>query len=374
MRVLFAGVPAIGHLFPLVPLAAALQARGNEVLFGSLDGGEVVTSSGLPFVNARPGLDWRAEIRRRAAAERPDLLARTVESNSGDREAFVRLAALVNDSAADSFVDLAVRWRPDVVIYDYLFPAGLIAAAKLGVPAVQCDLGFVRTGRLRDLMLADLAPALARHGIELPAPLGVLDIAPRSMAPAQENGWPMRPVAFNGAATLPDRLAARASLPRIAVTLGTVPPKVDGLTRVDRLIAAAAQVNAEFVLVMGKIDISTLGELPANVRAVGWVPWDGVVATSDATVHHGGGGTCLTTLAHGLPQLVLPDGSDRYANADAVHVRGAGLRATADDLSPALLTHVLTDAALRTSAQEVAKEIAAMPAPAEVAARIESLT
>ncbi|MFD8491705.1 glycosyltransferase [Amycolatopsis sp. NPDC059657] len=373
MRVLFAGVPAIGHLFPLVPLAAALQARGNEVLFGSLDGGEVVTSSGLPFVNALPGLDWRTELRRRASAERPDLLARTVETNSGDREVFVRLAALVNDSVVESFVDLALRWRPDVVVYDYLFPAGLLAAARLGVSALQCDLGFIRTGRLRDLMLADLAPALDRLGIDVPAPVGVLDVAPPSMALAQKDGWPMQPIAFNGVSTLPAWLATRADRPRVAVTLGTVPPKVDGLTRVDRLIAAAAQVEAEFVLVMGKIDISTLGELPANVRAVGWVPWDGVVAGSDATIHHGGGGTALTTLVHGVPQLVLPDGSDRYANADAVHARGAGLRATAEDLSPALLGRLLTDEKLRLASREVAAEIAAMPTPADIAARVEAL-
>ncbi|WP_370948353.1 glycosyltransferase [Amycolatopsis sp. cg5] len=371
MRVLFTGVPAIGHLFPLVPLAAALHARGNEVLFASLDGGEVVTSSGLPFVNARPGLDWRTELRRRAAKERPDLLARTVETNSGDREVFVRLAALVNDSAVESFVDLGRCWRPDVVVYDYLFPAGLLAAAKLGVPALQCDLGFIRTGHLRDLMLTDLAPALDRLGIDVPSPLGVLDVAPRSMAPAQENGWPMRPVAFNGVSTLPAWLASRADRPRVAVTLGTVPPKVDGLSRLDHLIAAAAEVDAEFALVMGKIDISTLGELPRNVRAVGWVPWDGVVANSAATVHHGGGGTSLTSLAHGVPQLVLPDGSDRYANA--VHGRGAGLRAVAGDLSPALLARLLTDEKLSLASREVAAEIAAMPTPAEVAARIEAL-
>ncbi len=373
MRVLFAGVPAIGHLFPLVPLAGAFRERRNDVLFVSLDGGEVVADSGLPYHGVAPGLDWRTELRRRAAAERPELLSRTVETNSADREAFVPLAALVNDSAADAVVEAATEWRPDLVVHDYLFPAASIAAAALGVPSIQVDLGFIRTAPLRRLMLAELAPAFARHGVSgTPGPVAVLDQAPPSMAPAQEKGMSLRPVPYNGDGELPEWLGRPSGRPRVAVTLGTVPPKTDGLTRVDRVVAAAAKVDAEFVLVMGKIDISALGGLPENVRAVGWVPWDRVVAASDAVVHHGGGGTTFTALAAGRPQLVLPDGSDRFANADALRDRGAGLTATADEIDSGLLRCFITDEKLTETAREVALEVAAMPSPVTVATRLEA--
>lgn len=376
MRVLFAGAPSAGHLFPLVPLAKAARARGHEVLIGSLDGGEVVAGAGLPFVNVAPGVDWRVELRRRAALECPELLARTLETNSADREAYVPLAALVNETVADSFVDLALRWRADVIVYEYLFPVGLVAATRLGVPALQHDLGFARTANLRRLMLNQLSPAMDRHGISgRPAPAATLDLAPPSMAPAQDGGWPLRPVAYNGRGTLPGWLARRPEgRPRIAVTLGTVPPKVDGLTRIDRVVTAAAQVDVELVLVMGEIDISPLGELPDNVRGVGWVPWDAVLAVSDAAVHHGGGGTTLAALAAGVPQLVLPDGSDRFVNAEAVRDRGAGCAATAEETDADLLRRLLTDEKIAVAAAEVAAEIASMPAPEAIISRIEDLS
>ena len=336
--------------------------------FASLDGGEVVSDSGLPFFNVLPGVDWRSKLRELATARRPELFERTLETNSADREAFVPLAALVNDFVADHVVEFARDWRADLVVYEYQFPAALVAAARLKVPAVQHDLGFVRTPHLRELMVAELAPAFDRHAISPPSQVDTIVIAPPSMITGEPYGWSMRPVPYNGDGTVPDR---RSDRPRIAVTLGTVPPKVDGLDRIDRVVAAAAGVDAEFMLVMGEIDISELGGLPDNVHAVGWVPWDAVLRTCAAAIHHGGGGTTLTALAEGIPQLVLPDGSDRFINADAVRDRGAGLTATAQEIDTELLTRLLTDAELKSAASEVSAEISAMPSPADMVARLE---
>ncbi|MEU3573630.1 nucleotide disphospho-sugar-binding domain-containing protein, partial [Kitasatospora sp. NPDC036755] len=295
MRVLFAGAPGAGHLFPLVPLAEAMHELGHEVAVASMDGGESVAGSGLPYLSIAPGVDWRKEIREAGRTRRPDLMRRVVESNSADREAFVPLAALVNSRVADETVELAERWRPDLVVYDYQFPVALLAAARLGVPAVQHDLGFVRTPKLRALMLAEMADAFARHGIDrLPEPAEVIDLAPPSMAGQERYGCSMRPGAYNGDGELPARLAVPADRPRVAVTLGTVPPKTDGLTRIERVIAAAAEVDAEFVLATGELDLGTLDTLPDNVRAYGWVPWRALLDTCAAAIHHGGSGTALS--------------------------------------------------------------------------------
>ncbi|MFE6503091.1 nucleotide disphospho-sugar-binding domain-containing protein [Kitasatospora sp. NPDC057738] len=375
MRVLFAGVPGIGHLFPLVPLARAMHELGHEVATASMDGGEDVAGAGLPYLPIAPGLDWRKVIREAGRTQRPDLMQRVVESNSADREAFVPLAALVNSRVADDVVELAARWRPDLVVYDYQFPVALLAATRLGVPAVQHDLGFVRTPKLRALMLAEMADTFARHGIDrLPEPAEVIDLAPPSMAGDERYGCSMRPVAYNGEGGLPADLAVPAHRPRVAVTLGTVPPKTDGLTRIERVIEAAADIDAEFVLATGDLDLSTLDTLPDNVRAYGWVPWRALLETCAAAIHHGGSSTALGALDAGIPQLVLPDGSDRFINADAVRDRGAGLRAAAEDIGPALLTRLLTDTELTRAAREVSAEIAAMPSPRAVAERLAGLT
>ncbi|MEV7187423.1 nucleotide disphospho-sugar-binding domain-containing protein [Kitasatospora sp. NPDC093102] len=371
MRVLFAGAPGIGHLFPLVPLARAMRGLGHEVAVASMDGGEPVAGCGLPYLPIAPGVDWRKEIREAGRTRRPDLMRRVIESNSADREAFVPLAAHVNSRVADAMVELAMRWRPDLVVYEYQFPVALLAAARLGVPAVQHDLGFVRTPKLRALMLAEMADTFARHGVDrLPEPADTIDLAPPSMAGEERYGCSMRPVAYNGEGEVPGHLAVPAHRPRVAVTLGTVPPKTDGLTRIERVIAAAAEVDAEFVLATGELDLGTLATLPDNVRAYGWVPWRALLETCAAAIHHGGSSTALSALDAGIPQLVLPDGSDRFITADAVRERGAGLRAGAEDIGPALLDRLLTDDALTRAAREVSAEIAAMPTPTAVAQRL----
>ncbi len=368
MRVLFAGAPGVGHLFPLVPLARAIRGLGHEVAVASMDGGEAVAASGLPYLPLAPGVDWRREIREAGRTRRPDLMRRVVQTNAADREAFVPLAAHVNAAVADAAVELAARWRPDLVVYEYLFPAALLAAARLGVPAVQHDLGFVRTPGLRSLMLTEMAEAFARHGLDpLPEPADTIDLAPPSMAGGEPYGRTLRPVAYNGEGALPEPLAAPAHRPRVAVTLGTVPPKTDGLTRIERVIAAAADLDADFVLATGELDLATLGTLPANVHPYGWVPWRALLDTCTAAIHHGGSGTALAALDAGIPQLALPDGSDRHINAHAVRDRGAGLSATAESIGPALLDRLLTDTTLARTAREVSAEIATMPSPTALA-------
>lgn len=359
MRVLFGGVPAAGHLFPLIPLAQAARAAGHEVVVVSLDDAASLVGD-LPFASPAPGIDWRREIRALGASRLPAQMARTVETNSADREAFVALAALVNDQVAEPVTAFASSWRPDVVVYEYLFPAAAAAATVLGVPAVRHDLGFTE--------IAPLHAVMTKHMTVQMGEVLSLDVAPPSMVGGVPRGWPMRPVSFTGTGEVPPRRGRR-----IAVTLGTVPPKIGGLSTLDRVVTAAGSVDAEFVLVMGDIDISGLGGLAPNVTACGWVPWDELVATSDAVIHHGGHGTALTALTCGVPQLVLPDGSDRFAAAAAVHRRGAGIEARGSDVDAALITELLCDDGLRVAAREVAEEIAGMPEPADVVRRLELL-
>jgi hypothetical protein len=53
--------------------------------------------------------------------------------------------------------------------------------------------------------------------------------------------------------------------------------------------------------------------------------------------------------------------------------RGAGLAVKAGNLTAADLTRLVTDGSLATGAAEVAREMAAMPAPARIVARLAAL-
>src|SRR6185312_2365952 len=101
--------------------------------------------------------------------------------------------------------------------------------------------------------------------------------------------------------------------------------------------------------------------------AAGWLPFDPVLSTCDALVHHGGGGSALTALALGVPQVVVSAHADHAFNAAALARRGAGLGAVPDapgDPTVAdAVDHVVRDPGPRAAARAVAAEIAALPGP-----------
>jgi UDP:flavonoid glycosyltransferase YjiC (YdhE family) len=74
----------------------------------------------------------------------------------------------------------------------------------------------------------------------------------------------------------------------------------------------------------------------------------------------------MTALASGIPQLVLPQGADRYLNAASVTRAGAGATVTAQDLDADRLSALLADKEMATAATAIAEEIAGQPSPTEV--------
>jgi UDP:flavonoid glycosyltransferase YjiC (YdhE family) len=91
-------------------------------------------------------------------------------------------------------------------------------------------------------------------------------------------------------------------------------------------------------------------------------------------VSQGGAGILLGALANGLPQLVLPQGADQFANADGVERAGAGSAlqpgsVTADAVREAA-ERLLSDPGFAERARRVRDEIAAMPDADAVVAQL----
>ena len=53
-----------------------------------------------------------------------------------------------------------------------------------------------------------------------------------------------------------------------------------------------------------------------------YVPQADVLPLCDVAVGHGGSGSTLGALAHGLPMLLLPHGADQFENAQACAALG----------------------------------------------------
>ena len=86
---------------------------------------------------------------------------------------------------------------------------------------------------------------------------------------------------------------------------------------------------------------------------------------ADLLVSHCGSGTMLGGLAHGVPQVALPRGTDQPQNAALLVRAGAGLLVAPEDYAVesivAAVTEVTHEPAYRAAAVHVRDEIAAMP-------------
>lgn len=382
MRVLVAVLPGVGHFFPTVPLAWALRCAGHEVLVATAaEGVDSAVRAGLPVVDTAPGVDIGAIFRQHwgGTAGRSQLLAQRgrdlARAGSRTPDRVFELFAQVSSPLADEMLRVARRWRPDLVIYTRLQAAGLLVAAALDIPAVEHGVGFVREAGFAERYLSFLGPMFERNGVPLKPPEVVsVQVAPPEMMIGDGDGWPMRYVPYNAGGVLPDWLTPAAARRRVVVTLGTVVPWMTGLDALVPVLAAAAEVDAEFVLALGEgADLDALGTLPANVRTVSWVPLAALLAESAAVLHHGGAGSTLTALAAGVPQLVLPHGADQFVNAEAVARHGCGLTREPESVDAAVLDELLSDGPVRAAARAGADAVRVLPAPASLVPRLEAM-
>jgi calicheamicin 3'-O-methyl-rhamnosyltransferase len=108
-----------------------------------------------------------------------------------------------------------------------------------------------------------------------------------------------------------------------------------------------------------------------------FVPQDLVLSRCSLAVIHGGSGSVLGALQHGVPMVVVPLGADQFENAAAVERAGAGVVVIPDRLSVDTIADAaarsLTDDDQRKAATRIAAELSAMPVATDVVPRIEQL-
>ena len=375
MRILITTSPGLGHILPTISFAHAARAAGHDVLYASGGFVSAIAEAGLQVVDVSPDTDYvkiftgfGAGIQREMAAAQG--IRQTMEIG-------LRLFAKVSEPTLDGVVRIAEKWQPDVIMHTQLQAAGLLAAGKLGVPLVSFSLAMGREGGgfedMGEYTFGQLREYFDRHGVaEAPKPAVQLSVSPPSVqgsGAVPDGVWPMRYVPYNGGSVVPEWLLDKPSRRRVLITLGTVVPQM-GLGLVEPIVAAASKVDAEFVLALGNVDLTSLGELPGNVRAVGYLPLGVLLTSCDAVIHHGGAGTTMTTVDAGIPQIVVPQGADQFLNADTVQANGLGLRAQLGDVDVALIERLLTDDSWRANALRVRDELRAMPSPVEVVERL----
>ena len=213
-----------------------------------------------------------------------------------------------------------------------------------GVNGLRADLGLAPIDRLAQLLdAADVVLVTSPPSLDtVPAPL-----APnvRYVGPVFER--------------IDVERAAEEGLPRVIVSLGTT--DMGEREVLERVLAALADEPVSVRATVGDHIDPTAVAAPPNASVRARIPHAAVVPGAAVVVCHGGLGTVLAALRHGVPVLCIPLGRDQHANAAAVVAAGAGRSldrdAAADEIRAAVAA-LMADGPERAGVARMAAAVA----------------
>lgn len=370
MRILFAFAGGPGHGEPLVPVAAAAVAAGHDVRFAG-------RPSALESLAARGFRVYATEEPRRTPRQRKPLLPVDLERERRDFErAFARRGAC---EKAPRLVELFGTWRPDVVVCDESDFGSMIAAERFGIPHVVVLVIAARSFADPAVVGPGLDAIRADHGLpsdpEVAMVHGAVTLAP--FPPSYRD--PVSPLPARTLCYRPGSvpLATPTVPPLVYFTLGTE-FNVESGDLFPRALTGLRELPAEIVVTVGPdIDLAELGPQPPHVRVERYIPQAELLPRASVVVSHGGSGSVLGALAHGLPMVLLPMGADQPYNAARCEELAVArtldvMTATPADVREAV-EDVLSAPGFRTAAESLRDDFAALPGPEQALARIEEL-
>ena len=359
----------------MLPLARALRDRGHAVAVATEAGWHPnVAAEGFePLAAGLPHQDAWQHV---AAALGPSVARGP--GYPGD-QVFARLFGEGHaNGKARELAQVAVRWSADAIVYESGDLAAPPVAAALALPSVHHSWGAMLPLAWFRAAAARVGPAWQAFGLATPAMAGAfdglyLDLAPPSFETERPPGERIRmhPV-FPDPRTGPPWLEDLRP-PLVYVTLGTLfnDPRL-----LRTIVDALGGVGSAVITTGRDVDPAELGTVPAHVRVERFLAQAHVLPLAAAAVGHGGSGSTLGALAHGVPLVLLPRGADQFLVAERSASAGAAIVIRQEEVTSAAvreaLARVLDDASFRQGAHAVQDEMAAMPTPAAAAAAVEA--
>jgi UDP:flavonoid glycosyltransferase YjiC (YdhE family) len=391
-RVVILPVPAYGHVYPTLPLAQALLARGEDVSYCLPDQFmATITPSGaifLPFRFSGRGFAWRPVSCEELFVSMP--LHQAVLS----LEVLPQLLAIVRAE------------QPDYLIYDASCLWGRLAARILHLPAIR-----FHTSLVLNAQLGPVFQALLEHAERVAMPRTAAGSAPGGDAPLTYRGAveqlcttydlppislqsffdhaeplnlvPIPPVfqpgvdtfdarfQFLGPSVVPRHTPAAfpfAQLkpqPTLYIALGSVCTHeveffqtcfaafggTEATTPEAGQLPDTGQGETEppwqVILATGTANVETLGPVPENFVVRPSVPQLEVLQQTSVFLTHGGMNSVMEALWYGVPLVVVPQMTEQTITAHRVEALGLGL---------ALEKSAVTAASLQAAVRHVASD------------------
>ncbi|BBX66103.1 glycosyl transferase [Mycobacterium saskatchewanense] len=361
------GSLGLGHLLPVGALLRELAERGHEVHVRTMSAGvSTMRDAGIhaepvdPGIEAIVGEDWRARtalevlkltidvLCRRAALEVEDL-RRAVDA--------VRPDAVIVDAncwgAMSASEAGTIPWLVFSPFTPYLRSRGVPPFGP-GMRPLPGILGGFRDASVRPIVrhLFDrpMLPRLNRIRSQVGVPPvrsvdAFMRRAPLLLAVGGEPfeyphpGWGdlvhhIGACVFEPSATeTPDWIDA-IGRPLVLVNTSSIkqPDTALGRTALQALADEDVHVVATF-----PAGVPAGLTRPANATVCRFVPHAAILARASCAITHGGMGTTLKALDHGVPVVVVPFARDQAEVARRVQVARCGTRLPADKLTPARL-------------------------------------
>ena len=235
-------------------------------------------------------------------------------------------------------------WRPDVVVHEEMELAGAVVAAVTGAHHVVHGLGLLPPRWVWDRfapVVRDPRPRRRRPsrrrpgGCHLPADQPALAAARGRRPVVRRAPDPTGVRVPSPQDRLPpglDELVRDRGDPVVHLTLGTVFHESPGV--LATAIEGLARLRIRLLVTTGPgVGPGDFAAPPPNVRIVEYVPHALFLRHCDVVVSHAGAGIMFGALVHGSPQLLLPQGADQFANADACRDAGVALTLQPDEVT-----------------------------------------
>lgn len=383
-RFLFAVIPALGHLNPMLTVASELQRRGHHVAFGS--GREIegaIRRAGLPHFPVLPDtmLDSSRDTVRRMLKHRGPL---------GNVYLIKNILEFMPASIPE-WQQLMTEFHPDVVVVDMLTYGAAMVAQALEIPwATFCPIPSMIPSRdappyspwglpparnglarglyrllhalhVRSFSMFDQRFNRMRRTMGLePLSCGVITT---SLSPYlvlipscqgfefSRSDWPHQVYLIgtspwtgndDSEKVNPDLDLLSGDRPVIFVTLGTFQSHRPALSFFETVVKAFADEPLQVVMAVGQQAIrSASGGVPGNFMVASFIAHEKILPRTSAVVHHGGFGISHDAIYFGVPSVIVPLGQDLFENASRCTEAGVALRIDYRRFNPRRLRQAL---------------------------------
>jgi UDP:flavonoid glycosyltransferase YjiC (YdhE family) len=362
-----------GNLPPSLGIARVLEARGHEVSFAG-----------------RPEMAPRVKTAGFRAIE----IDRAYEQLDGYPAGtpLTRMACYLTSPAVEAQVsEIVAAEAPDLVLIDGLCLAALNQASGFGRPSAvfihtfvhrQLDMWRGMLGRLAGMRVeAGYSPLPAVDDLWRPRERLISTSLAAFDTPVQES-WPnlvhVGPALENEKAAVPTPLPwpdddARP-LVLVSFSTGFEQRNVDKL---QRALDGLADLPLRVVATTGGVVAPHELAAPANAIVLNYAAHDPILARASAVLGHGGHGTAMRAMRHGVPMAIIPGiAGDQPYVAKAVEEWGAGLALPADadaGVIAAAIGRLIAERAFRQEARRRAQALAGVDGATGAADVVEAM-